>query len=319
MELGSTSAGTGNIRHPDHALPHRAKRPPTRPQDTAGIGIGDAGLTKPDDQRSDDWQGELCYTHPYKTYLKRDDWNDYLPTHLFSNPETLAAGAADFICVLANACIAENGRFLLVLSGGSTPAHTYQRLVVSSHRHKLDWSKVQIFWGDERCVPPDHPQSNYRMAREALLDSVALPSENIHRIAGEAEPESGAWEYERLLHALFPDQPWPQFDLVLLGLGEDGHTASLFPGTDILEQLERWVAPVFVPHFKSWRISLTLPAINAAANVAFLVTGAAKASILSRILQSNGEDRDLPASRIHPQEQLHWVLEDAASSQVAPG
>jgi len=242
-----------------------------------------------------------------------------LPTHLFSNPETLAAGAADFICGLANACITETGRFLLVLSGGSTPARTYHKLVTSSHHHKLDWSKAQIFWGDERCVPPDHPQSNYRMAREALLDAIAPLSENIHRIAGEVEPESGAREYERLLHAHFPGQPWPRFDLVLLGLGDDGHTASLFPGTDILGQLERWVAPVFVPHSKSWRISLTLPTINAAANAAFLVADAAKAGVVARILQSNGEDRGLPAGRIHPQGQLHWFLDEAAFNQISSG
>jgi 6-phosphogluconolactonase len=230
----------------------------------------------------------------------------------FPDPETLAKGAAKFICDRAQEYIAHADNFALLLSGGSTPEHTYQQLVHVSRQRALNWSKVQVYWGDERCVPPDHAQSNYGMARRALFDHVPIPDDNLHRMACEGNPQTGARDYEELLRISFPDQRWPRFNLVLLGLGEDGHTASLFPGTAILEVQNRWVAPVYVPHLDSWRISLTLPAINSAAQAVFLVAGEGKAPIIKQILEPSPRDQTYPAERIKPQGDLIWLLDQAA-------
>ena len=228
----------------------------------------------------------------------------------FPDPEKLAMTTAEFICNLAKDCIADSGGFSLVLAGGSTPANTYRQLVNTSQQLELDWSSVQVYWGDERCVPPDHDQSNFRMAQRALLDQVDIPEENLQRMACEVDPDQGAESYEQILRDRFMDQAFPCFDLILLGLGEDGHTASLFPGADILEERQRWVAPVFVPHLESWRISLTLPAINAARHVAFLVSGEAKAATLSKILET--PTSNYPANRVAPQGELTWFIDRAA-------
>lgn len=237
--------------------------------------------------------------------------------HSYIDPEALALGVAKFVCETAEMSIHEKGVFSLVLSGGSTPRSAYLALVEMSLEEGLDWSKVQIFWGDERCVPSNHQESNYRMAQEALLDHVPIPTLNIHRMACETDPDTGAQTYEQVLRAVFPKQPWPTFDLVLLGLGDDGHTASLFPGTDILNERERWVAPVYVPRLDSWRISLTLPAINHASSVAFLVTGAGKASILRQILQPDDEPKQIPAMNIQTEGELHWFYDEHAGSQLS--
>lgn len=237
--------------------------------------------------------------------------------HPYLDPETLAFGAAEFIGTKAKAAISNQGTFSMVLSGGSTPALTYQKLVEVSRREELDWSRVQVFWGDERCVPPEHEQSNYRLARQTLLDHVPIPAGNIHRMACEADPEAGSRDYEQVLRLIFPEQDWPAFDLILLGLGDDGHTASLFPGMEILNERTRWVAPVYVPHLNSWRISLTPPALNAANAIAFLVTGESKASTLKQILQPAGDRRPLPAMHIQPEGELLWFFDERAGSQLS--
>jgi 6-phosphogluconolactonase len=233
----------------------------------------------------------------------------------FPNPEALAFGAAEFICGQAQERIARSGSFSLVLSGGSTPTKTYRQLVHLSNERELEWSKVQVYWGDERCVPPDHAQSNYRMAREALFNQISIPDENLHRMVCEGNPEAGAEKYEHLLRSQFDDRTLPRFDLILLGLGDDGHTASLFPDTAILEERERWVAPVFVPRLNSWRISLTLPAINATAHVAFLVSGAGKSAILKEILESTTPSI-YPAQLVAPQGELTWMIDYAAGQHL---
>jgi 6-phosphogluconolactonase len=227
--------------------------------------------------------------------------------HRFPNPEALANGAAEFICSQAQDSIARSGSFSLVLSGGSTPANAYQQLVTISQQQKLDWSSVQVYWGDERCVPPDHDLSNYRMAQQVLLNHIEIPEGNLHRMACEADPEIGADRYEELLREQFTDQVFPRFDLILLGLGKDGHTASLFPNADILDEEQRWVAPVYVPHLDSWRVSLTLPAINAARHVAFLVSGKGKANILKEIIEN--PTSNYPVNRIAPQGELTWFID----------
>jgi 6-phosphogluconolactonase len=238
--------------------------------------------------------------------------------HQFPDAEGLAIGTAEFICELALDCIQRNNRFHWVLSGGSTPASCYQQLVRVSETRGIDWSKVQVYWGDERCVPPDHDQSNYRMARQTLFDHIAIPVSNLHRMACENDPAEAARKYEALLRSHFPDQTSPGFDLILLGLGEDGHTASLFPSTEILNERERWVAPVYVPHLDSWRISLTLPAINAASVAAFLVAGSGKASILKAIFDPYSQPR-YPAHQISPVGSLYWFIDQAAGRDLDTG
>ncbi len=231
----------------------------------------------------------------------------------------LAEAAADLFARLAAEAIAARGRFNVALSGGSTPRVLHARLSAPDAKRaaRLDWTRVHVFWGDERCVPPDHPDSNYRMARETLLDRVPLPAANVHRIHGELPPERAAAEYERALRAYFGDGSLPRFDLILLGLGEDGHTASLFPGSAALGEAARWA--VAVPHSDPPppplpRVSLTLPVLNAAAQVVFLVSGAGKAQRLAQVLRRPGES--LPAGRVHPTGGLLWLVDAAAAQDL---
>ena len=209
----------------------------------------------------------------------------------------------------------QRGRFTVALSGGSTPRRLYELLATPAYAEKTSWERWHVFWGDERCVPPDHPDSNYRMAREALLDRVPIPPSQIHRIKGEAVPYDAAEAYEHELCQSF-GEPTPAFDLVLLGLGEDGHTASLFPGTNGLEEERRLVMANWVPHLQAYRITFTLPLINAARNVAFLVTDGSKAEVLRKVLAPTPGDPLLTAARVQPRAgTLHWFLSKAAVLQ----
>src|SRR5258705_8528378 len=182
------------------------------------------------------------------------------------------AAAARFVAAAGDA-ISSRGQFIVALAGGSTPRDTYLRLGTEGLVSKVMWSRVHVLWGDERCVPPDHIESNYRMARETLLDRVPVPAANVHRIHGEDDPATAAGVYEATLRTLL------RIDLVLLGLGEDGHTASLFPGGAAVPERTRWVMAARASAASLWRITLTPAVINAAAEVLFLVSGGAKAGI----------------------------------------
>jgi 6-phosphogluconolactonase len=186
----------------------------------------------------------------------------------------LARAAAEYFVTLSAIAIAAHERFTVALAGGSTPRAMYALLTLDEFATRVDWSRVQVFWGDERCVPPDHPDSNYRMARTTLLDHVPLPVGNVHRIHGELEPVQAATEYQEVLRAFFSpsyvgreiDQtPVARFDLILLGMGDDGHAASLFPGTAALGEQERWAMAHYVDKLGEWRITLTPALLNAAA------------------------------------------------------
>src|SRR5262245_36302141 len=185
----------------------------------------------------------------------------------------------------AQSAIAGRGRSAVALSGGNTPRAVFS-LLAEQHSADLFWDRIHIFFGDERYVPPDHPESNYRMANEALLSRVRIPAENVHRFHTELDPESAAKDYETRLQTFFrePDQSPPRFDLVMLGLGEDGHTASLFPGTSAPNETTRFVVAVWVEKFKMYRLTLTLPVLNHSAEVLFLVAGPSKAGILKEVL-----------------------------------
>jgi 6-phosphogluconolactonase len=226
-------------------------------------------------------------------------------------------GAADFIVDLAAQAIAERGRFTIALSGGGTPRPIYARLASADYRDRIDWDKVHLFFGDERCVPPDDTHSNFHMAREALLDHVPLLPDQIHRIQGELDPAQAALSYEQEIQRLFRTSTFPAFDLICLGLGDNGHTASLFPGTASLREKERWIVPQYVEVMASWRITFTAPLINAAHHVAFLVEGVGKTEVLWRVLDGPYQPDVLPAQMIQPVGgQLHWLIDAAAVTKL---
>ena len=234
----------------------------------------------------------------------------------YPDADSLARAAAEHFVTLAAEAIAARGRFAVALSGGSTPRVTYTLLASDEFAARVDWSHVHVFWGDERCVPPDHPESNFRLADEALLSRVPIPSGNVHRVRGELDPEAAAQAYAAELHTFF-GAPWPRFDLVLLGMGNDGHTASLFPGSAALHETARSVVAV-TAHYQDrpvHRVTLTLPAINAARQILFLVTGATKAKILQAVLE--GPEGPYPAQRIRPTSgHLAWLVDVEAASQL---
>jgi 6-phosphogluconolactonase len=238
---------------------------------------------------------------------------------VYPDNRSFVDGSADFIAGLAVASIAARDRFTIALSGGGTPRPIYARLALADHADRIDWTKVHVFCSDERCVPPDDPQSNYRMAREALLDHVPLPPANIHRIRGEDDPGQAALAYEQDLKRVFRTSSAPAIDLVCLGIGDNGHTASLFPGTAALREHVRWVVPQYVEVMLSWRVTFTTVLINAACHVAFLVEGAGKSEMLWRVLEGPYQPDVLPAQLIQPAGgELHWLVDAAAAAKVRP-
>jgi 6-phosphogluconolactonase len=236
-----------------------------------------------------------------------------------ANGVELARAAAEDAVRLAGEAVAARGRFTFVLSGGSTPRSLFTLLAdpQESFRDRIAWSAVHVFWGDERCVPPDHPESNYRMARESLLDHVPIPAANVHRIAAE-NPDAAAaaalYDNELALFFALAERELPRFDLVLLGLGPDGHTASLFPGNAAVHETERRVIAPFVEKFNTHRITLTAPVLNHAAVVIFLVSGAEKAAALAAVVEGARQVDLYPAQIIQPDDGvLVWLVDDAAA------
>jgi len=222
------------------------------------------------------------------------------------------AAARIFTEAAADAVSLRSG-FSVALSGGSTP-HRLYHLLGSSYRGKIAWRQAHIFWADERCVPPDHEQSNFRLAHEALISRNDIPEENIHRIRGELRPEEAAVTYEHDLRAYFGTVGVPGFDLILLGVGEDGHTASLFPGGREISEMKRLSVPSFYSRAGNWRVTLTLPVLNNAALVVFLVTGKAKARIIKE-LHAEGKRNLYPAGLVRPHHgKVIWVLDEDAAS-----
>lgn len=229
---------------------------------------------------------------------------------------SLARAAAGEFARSAREAVADRGVFRVVLTGGSTPRATYRLLARGANGRGLSWDRVRFFWGDERCVPPDHESSNYRMARKTLLAALAIPPRRVFRIKGEADPAAAARAYEDIVRREFRGRP-ARFDLVMLGLGEDGHTASLFPGTGALRESGRLVVPNYVPRLDEWRVTMTYPAINAARRVIFLVSGREKSGPVEKILKKRRGWRVLPASAVSPRRgTLLWLLDEAAASKI---
>lgn len=220
------------------------------------------------------------------------------------NTAELAELAARHFLTASHAAIKANGRFCVALSGGSTPLVLYRLLSQPPYVDQISWKNIQFFWGDERCVAPDHPDSNFGMARQALLNIVPVQAEQIHRIEGEFGANNAARRYAHHLHTYFGEVFFPVFDLILLGLGVDGHIASLFPASPALNENQRWTAAVehaIPPPPLVDRVTLTLPVINAAREVVFLASGADKARVIARILTKTDEDdSQLPAQMVHP-------------------
>jgi 6-phosphogluconolactonase len=234
---------------------------------------------------------------------------------IFADANEVARAAALRFVEVARAGIETHGRFSVALAGGSTPKRIYELLAGEEFAARLDWSSVHVFFGDERCVPPDDADSNYRMANEALLSRVALPAENVHRMRGEGDAVANARLYEDELRGYFGDgAAWPEFDLIMLGMGDDGHTASLFPGTHALDVRAAWVTSNWVEKFDTYRITLTAPAINHAREIMFIVTGAGKAERLQEVIYGARDPHRLPSQLIQPRAgALAWFLDEAAA------
>ena len=249
-----------------------------------------------------------------------------IPRFVLPTAEALAEDAARRFARAASDAVQSHGEFVVALSGGATPRSLYARLAASPYASTVPWSRVQVFWGDERCVAPDQAASSYRMAREALLDHVPIRAENVHRIRGEDDPGAAARAYEQTLRAVLRTPRGPpretlgaRIDLVLLGLGDDGHTASLFPGPPARDvpDGEPWVVARYHVAGSQWRVTLTPVLINAAAEVVFLVSGEGKAAIVHRVLEGPRRPQELPAQLIAPADgRLLWLLDAAAARDL---
>lgn len=234
--------------------------------------------------------------------------------------EDLFEAAAQFV-VQSLTFQPDSGKtYSVALSGGSTPQRLFERLAVEPYRSQVDWSSIRIFWGDEREVPPEHSESNFRMAKENLLDHVPIPPDQIFRMEGERPAQEAAARYEKVLHHTFSrknKEGVPRFDLILLGMGADGHTASLFPETAVLKEREQWVAAPWVEKFHTHRITLTPPVFNAAKQVLFVVGGSDKEQAAEAVLEGPFQPNRYPAQIINPgQGDVVWLLDREAASRL---
>jgi 6-phosphogluconolactonase len=243
---------------------------------------------------------------------------------IFPTSTELTAAAAERFIAAADAAIAATETFSVALSGGETPRALFGALASPAYVSRVQWPRVHVFWGDERCVPPEDEASNYRMARELLLDRVPIRDANIHRIRGEDAPDAAAEQYERELRRAFETrtgppraEPGARFDLVLLGLGTNGHTASLFPQLHAVRERTRWAMAENIEMLQMWRITLTPVILNQAAEILFVVSGREKAAVLRRVLYGARDTRELPAQAIAPVDgRLSWLVDAAAAADL---
>jgi 6-phosphogluconolactonase len=232
--------------------------------------------------------------------------------------ESLTELVSQRIGTEAAAAVRQRGRFALALSGGSSPASIYAALAEPPLVQAVPWQQTHFFWGDERHVLPDHADSNYRMVRQTLLDRVPVPEENIHRVRTELAPRMAAFHYEESLRAFFAG-PWPVFDLVLLGMGGDGHTASLFPHSVGLNEEHRWFIANEIPRLNVWRLTLSFPAINAARQVWTIIRGEKKADMVVEVLSGVFDPQSKPIQGVQPiQGDYRWFLDRVAAQQLGP-
>ena len=234
------------------------------------------------------------------------------------NLELLSRAAAELFIEDSKQAVSQRGRFLVALSGGSTPMELYKLLAQSPYREQVDWTRVHVFWGDERCVPMEDLENNYRQARDVLLNQVSIPKENIHRVLSDLEPVATAEDYARVLKDFAsPPLDWPRFDLVLLGMGEDGHTASLFPGSEVNVTSPTLAVTAQYQNRPAHRVTLTPLVFNAARRIIFLVNGKSKSQTLANVLYGEYQPEKLPAQRIHPADgELIWMVDQSAASKL---
>jgi 6-phosphogluconolactonase len=232
---------------------------------------------------------------------------------VYPDMEVLSRAAADLFAERVARAVADHGRCAMLLAGGETPRRTYELLAEEPLRDHVPWGSLHLFWGDERSVPPDDPRSNARMLHRALLDRVPVPAGQVHPIPGDRDPRQAADEYEELLRRFFAGAA-PRFDLVLLGLGDDGHTASLFPDSPVLEERQRWASATRRAGEEIGRVTLTPLLINQADLVVFLVAGDDKATVLREVLEDHPDPRSRPARMITPEQgELRWMVDKAAA------
>lgn len=250
--------------------------------------------------------------------------------HVYKDAEQLSQAAAKWIADLIAETLKVRDRFTIALSGGSTPKLLHKILAAPPCRDQIDWSKLHIFWGDERAVPFEDSRNNAKMAYDTLLNFVPVPASQIHVMRTDIEPEAAAAEYEKILHQYFDAVPGSSgstnapvtlpnsFDLVLLGMGDDGHTLSLFPGTDIVHEEKAWAKAFFLPAQDMYRITLTKTIVNRSAHIAFLTTGAGKAHALKEVLKGAYNPDLYPSQEIQPVNgELHWFVDEAAAAQLS--
>ncbi len=236
---------------------------------------------------------------------------------IYRTLDDLELNAAGEIVRIMKSAIGNRGVCYIALSGGDTPRGVYHRIGMQPLRDEVDWSRVQIFFGDERPVPPSNPLSNFGMAHWELISHVAIPEENVHRIRGEESTDFAAGEYEQEIVRIFGKQG-PHFDLLLLGLGVDGHIASLFPGTTAVKEEVAFVSSVYVPSLAGWRVTLTIRSINESRRVLFLVAGEQKRQIVGKVLGTEVPTKDLPATMVQPRDgTLRWMIDADAASDIS--
>jgi 6-phosphogluconolactonase len=236
---------------------------------------------------------------------------------VLSDLEAISHKAAEMFVNASRTCIASQGKFSVAISGGSTPRKLYSLLGSAEYSPQVDWQRVHFFWVDERCVPKEHEESNFKTAFDGLLSKVSIRGENIHRIKGEEDPDKAATDYEKEVRNFFGMSGLPMFDLVILGMGEDGHTASFFPGSNLLKERIRLAAPVYLERPNRNRITLTLPVLNNAAQILFLVAGHSKADVVCEILGNGRKKERYPAGLIHPVHgSITWLIDQEAAEKL---
>ncbi|MHA4810109.1 6-phosphogluconolactonase [Flavitalea flava] len=239
--------------------------------------------------------------------------------HIFNTGEALSEAVAAWIAETIRETLQKQDRFTIALSGGSTPQRLHKILAASPYKEQIDWSKLHIFWGDERDVPFEDSRNNAKMAYDTLLNFVPVPASQIHVMRTDIPPEESALEYEKILHQYFTTGS-SSFDLVLLGMGDDGHTLSLFPGTEVVHEEKAWAHSFFLKAQDMYRITLTKTIVNLAAKIAFLTTGTGKAHALKEVLKGAYNPDLYPSQEIKPVTgELHWFVDEAAAAQLPAG
>ncbi|MEO7316854.1 MAG: 6-phosphogluconolactonase [Ginsengibacter sp.] len=236
--------------------------------------------------------------------------------HIYKNKEEMSEALASWMCEVIESTLKDQEYFTLVLSGGSTPQLLYKTLVSDKFKDKINWSRIHVFWGDERAVPYADERNNARMAHELLLNNVDIPANHVHIMRTDIEPNFSTDAYRKMLHDFF-DNTSTTFDLVLLGMGDDGHTLSLFPGSTIIEEHKHWVNSVYIQEQEMYRITLMPKIVNRAAKIAFMVDGEKKAKMLQQVLQGEYKPSEFPSQIIKPENgELHWFVDEAAAQDL---